>query len=493
MTSYTASVGGLATDVQLPKGQGRFPAVLIRTPYGRHSHRAELRGWARRGFAAVAQDVRGRYASPGEWRPYEGEAADGADTARWIRRQSWSDGRLVACGASYAAHCALALALEAAEDARPDAVIAAVPALGAADTAREPSGVERLWNRAGWWAAHGDRPDSDASALTNALATDPELLSHLPLIDLPGRLGRQLPSWRGLWHRRDRGGLMSRAAQGQMPLLAVGGHHDHFAEDTVELWRRWGGPSARLLMGPWGHGLVAAPGPDAQPEHRVRLGELYAEWARAALEGRLREGWAGALALGGSPLWVAPDAMGDAYVPRLRLLRGAAFTADPERPVSSAELAVPADDEADRCVLVTPPLPRPLDALGPAAVRLRATADTPSADWVARLVALSPEGQAERIGVGIVRRAEPPGTSAEFTIPLGRPARRLRAGTRLRLEIAGHHFPAHARNPHTGDDPITATRLIASRREVDRTGLELRLTVLRNRPTPINPVLEIPR
>ncbi|NGO74596.1 CocE/NonD family hydrolase [Streptomyces sp. YC504] len=493
MTSFTTSVSGLATDVQLPDGQVTFPAVLIRTPYDRHSHRAELRGWARRGFAALAQDVRGRYASPGEWRPYEREAADGADTARWIRRQTWSDGRLVACGASYAAHCALALALEGPEDARPDAVIAAVPALGAADTAREPSGVERLWNRAGWWAAHGDRPDSDESALAKALAADPDLLSHLPLVKLPGRLGRELPSWEGLWCRRERGRLVSRAAAARMPLLAVGGHHDHFAEDTVELWRRWGGPSARLLMGPWGHGLVAAPGPGAYPEHRLRLGELYADWARAALEGRLREGRAGALALGGGPLWVAPDIMGDSYAPNLRLLRGAAFTADPERPVSSVELAVPADGEPDRCVLVTPPLPRPLDAFGPAEVRLRATADTPSADWVARLVALSPEGRAVRIGVGIVRRAEPPYSSKEFTIPIGRLARRLPAGTRLRLEIAGHHFPAHARNPHTGDDPITATRLIASRRRVDPTGLELRLAALRTRPTPTDPALEIPR
>ncbi|CAM5476726.1 hypothetical protein SGLAM104S_05930 [Streptomyces glaucescens] len=85
MTTYTTTVHGLATDVRLPDGPGPFPTVLVRTPYDRRAHRAELRGWAARGFAAVAQDVRGRFASPGEWRPYEGEAADGAETARWIR------------------------------------------------------------------------------------------------------------------------------------------------------------------------------------------------------------------------------------------------------------------------------------------------------------------------------------------------------------------------------------------------------------------------
>ncbi|MGY1454671.1 CocE/NonD family hydrolase [Streptomyces sp. SS8] len=487
------TVGGLATDVRLPAGRGPFPAVLLRTPYDRLRHRAEAGGWARRGFAAVVQDVRGRFASPGRWRPYENEAADGAATARWIRRQPWSDSRLVAAGASYAAHCALVLALDAPGDARPDAVLAAVPALGAAETAREPSGVERLLARAGWWAAHGDRSDSDESALEKALAADPGLFSHLPLTGLPERLGRDLPSWAELWHHRDRGRPVSQAAHAAVPLLAVGGHHDPFAADTDALWRAWGGPSARLLTGPWGHGLTAAPGPGAGPAHRVNLGELYAGWAHRALAGELSPGHRGALALGGADRWLPAGTEGEPRTQRLRLLHGRAFTADPERPVRSDDLTVPTAGTPDRCLLATAPLPRPLDAVGPARIRLRAAAGTPSADWAARLVALTPDGRAERLATGIVRREEPPGREAEFTIGLGRIARRLRAGTRLRLEIAGHHFPAHARNPHTGEDPMTAERLLASRREVDPGSVALLLHVLPSRPTPTEPAEEILR
>ncbi|WP_437090714.1 CocE/NonD family hydrolase [Streptomyces sp. enrichment culture] len=493
MTPFTTTVGGLATDVHLPDGPGPFPAVLVRTPYDRLRHRAELRGWARRGFAAVAQDVRGRHGSPGEWHPYRNETADGAAAVRWIRRQPFSDGRIVAAGASYAAHCALVLALDAPGDARPDAVLAAVPALGPADTAREPSGVERLAARAGWWAAHGDRRDSDAAALDKALAADPGLLTHLPPADLPRRLGRALPSWPGLWHHRERGRLIARAADARVPLLAVGGHHDHFTEDTVALWRHWGGPSARLLLGPWGHGLVAEPGPDADPAHRVDLGDLYVRWARPALTGDLAPGTRGVIGLGGSPLWLDAGTEGEPYAPRLRLLRGARFTADPEHPVSSEHLTVPAVGTPDRCLLVTPPLPRPLDAVGPVHVALRAAADTPSADWAVRLTALAPGGTARRLAVGVVRRADPPGRFTGFRVPLGRLARRLPAGTRLRLEIAGHHFPAHARNPHTGEDPIGAPRLLPSRREVDPAGIRLRVSVLRSRPTPTDPAQEIPR
>ncbi|MGC3004004.1 CocE/NonD family hydrolase C-terminal non-catalytic domain-containing protein, partial [Streptomyces sp. G35A] len=80
-----------------------------------------------------------------------------------------------------------------------------------------------------------------------------------------------------------------------------------------------------------------------------------------------------------------------------------------------------------------------------------------------------------------------------FTVRLGRLARRLPAGTRLRLEIAGHHFPAHARNPHTGEDPVTARRLLPSRRDVDPAGVLLRLPVLRSRPAPTDPAQEILR
>ncbi|WP_461030217.1 CocE/NonD family hydrolase C-terminal non-catalytic domain-containing protein, partial [Streptomyces sparsus] len=77
-----------------------------------------------------------------------------------------------------------------------------------------------------------------------------------------------------------------------------------------------------------------------------------------------------------------------------------------------------------------------------------------------------------------VRRHGPPGSRTDVTVPLGPLGCRLPAGTRLRLEIAGHHFPAHARNPHTGEDPVTATRLLPSHRRVDPTRGLLRLPVI---------------
>ncbi|KPL30294.1 peptidase S15 [Streptomyces anulatus] len=547
----TADGTALATDVRLPDGTRPVPAVLIRTPYGREAHRAELRGWSAHGFAALAQDVRGRHGSPGEWHPYRGhEETDGAATVAWVRAQAWSNGEVVAAGASYAAYCALVTALAAPEaacdagpeadlydfhrdgatdnlrrdgapgdlhgdDGVPDAVIAAVPALGLTETAREPGGPERLWARAGWWAAHGDRRDSDPDALARALADDPRLLEHLPVARLAERLavslGRELPSWPGLWADRARGRLVALGSSARLPLLAVGGTRDPFAEDTVALWRGWGGPS-RLLLGPWGHRLTADPAAPARA--RVNLGALYVRWARAALAGRLEPTRHGAIALGDSGRWhstrlrSAPrpastqdatpqDAtaqQGTEWWPEaesrwpfdsptgLRLLHGAEFNADPDRPVRSDDLAVPAEGErADRCLLLSPPLPRPLDLAGAAVARINVTADTPCADWAVRLTALDPTGRADPLAFGIVRRNGPPGEAADISVPLGTLGRRLPAGTRLRAEIAGHHFPAHARNPHTGEDPVTATRLAPSRRTVNPRGSALHLPVVARR------------
>lgn len=475
----------LATDVCLPTGAGPFPTVLIRTPYDRRHHRAELRGWAAHGFAALAQDVRGRHASGGDWQPYTREAADGATTARWLRQQPWSSGQLVAAGGSYAAYCALALALYGPPEARPDAVLSAVPALGQGATAREVTGCERLLSRAGWWAAYGDRSDSDTGALSAALRRDPALLDHLPLTTLPRRLGRELPGWHGLWAAPAERTPLAHAAQATMPLLAVGGSHDSFRPETLDLWRAWGGPSARLLLGPWGHGLTSEPGSDATKGHRLRLGELYARWARAALEGTLADGHHGAVALGDSAHWL-PAALPTSATHeasyffregagRLRLYAGREFTADPWQPVRSDDLGVPRGVPADRCVLATPPLPRPVDLWGEAALRLRASASTPVADWLARLVALSPDGVARVLATGMVRHRASVGRCAQLAIPMGWLSRRLPAGTRLRLEVAGHHFPAHARNPHTGQDPLAATELLPSVRVVSLAGSVLLL------------------
>jgi uncharacterized protein len=94
----------LRGDLLLPAREGHFPTLVYRTPYGRKSAEKEYTTFQRavdRGYAVLIQDVRGRYDSGGEFRPYENEGRDGFDTIEWAACQSWSNGDVGTFGLSY--------------------------------------------------------------------------------------------------------------------------------------------------------------------------------------------------------------------------------------------------------------------------------------------------------------------------------------------------------------------------------------------------------
>ena len=94
----------LRADVVRPKRSGPFPVLVYRTPYGKEEALKDyttFRHAVERGYAVVVQDVRGRYASAGEFRPYENEGRDGYDTIEWTAGQPWSNGKIGTFGLSY--------------------------------------------------------------------------------------------------------------------------------------------------------------------------------------------------------------------------------------------------------------------------------------------------------------------------------------------------------------------------------------------------------
>jgi predicted acyl esterase len=95
----------LATDVYLPDGHGRVPAVLVRLPYdkcGRYTFMPALAPYVtERGYAFVVQDVRGKFRSEGETLPFTYEVEDGYDTIDWVVGQAWCDGNVGMWGDSY--------------------------------------------------------------------------------------------------------------------------------------------------------------------------------------------------------------------------------------------------------------------------------------------------------------------------------------------------------------------------------------------------------
>lgn len=91
----------LRADVYRPAGEGSFPVLLQRTPYNKDNTADFARQAAAHGFMVVAQDVRGRYTSEGEWYTFKHESNDGYDTIEWAAALPHSDGKVGMFGGSY--------------------------------------------------------------------------------------------------------------------------------------------------------------------------------------------------------------------------------------------------------------------------------------------------------------------------------------------------------------------------------------------------------
>src|SRR5690348_13524953 len=57
----------LHADIYRPNAEGKFPVLLQRTPYNKDNEVEFGLKAAARGYVAIVEDVRGRYASEGEW------------------------------------------------------------------------------------------------------------------------------------------------------------------------------------------------------------------------------------------------------------------------------------------------------------------------------------------------------------------------------------------------------------------------------------------
>ena len=91
----------LRADICRPKAEGKFPVLLTRTPYDKDGAVDFCLRAATRGYVAIAQDVRGRYASEGDWYPFKYESQDGYDTVEWAAALPYSNGKVGMFGGSY--------------------------------------------------------------------------------------------------------------------------------------------------------------------------------------------------------------------------------------------------------------------------------------------------------------------------------------------------------------------------------------------------------
>ncbi|WP_218952185.1 CocE/NonD family hydrolase [Amycolatopsis anabasis] len=450
----------LATDVYLPRGLDRAPVLALRTCYGRGAHLAEGLGWARRGFAFVAQDVRGRYDSDGTWTPYRGERADGRALAGWIAAQPWCDGRIVPIGASYAAFTAYALAVSAPVAA----VISQVPAMGLHRVKFDPSGILRLAEHVNWWLAHAE----SRTSRDDLVRRHPPVLDGLPVSGLGERFWARVPGWWSAVEPWANGSADpppeaitdAELAALSVPSLHVGGWRDLLLPETLHQWRT-AGDAASLLVGPWGHELAP-------------LGRTLVGWLERALGGR-PPAWRSRMRLVGEDGWRydvpwpgdrrtwRADAGGGLTGTPAGACR---FRCDPRSPFPSIvegedRSALAARTDAVR--FVSPVLDRPLTVLGAGEVVLTGQTSAASADWIVRLNERRPDGVVRSVASGAVRAN---GGRARHRIPLTPAGITIPAGAALELEITGSDFPFLARNLGTGADRYTTADTVLAEQTV---------------------------
>jgi putative CocE/NonD family hydrolase len=93
----------LRADIYRPKADGKFPVILMRTPYDKSVGWAAAPAFqvASHGYIMIVQDVRGRYTSDGEFYTFRHEIADGYDAVEWAAALPYSNGKVGMTGGSY--------------------------------------------------------------------------------------------------------------------------------------------------------------------------------------------------------------------------------------------------------------------------------------------------------------------------------------------------------------------------------------------------------
>jgi len=124
------------------------------------------------------------------------------------------------------------------------------------------------------------------------------------------------------------------------------------------------------------------------------------------------------------------------------------------------------EDRADVLVYTSDPLTDDLEVTGRIRMRLHATTDAPSTDWVVRLCDVDTSNVSRNLCDGILRVHATPGEPAEHEIDLWSTSNVFLAGHRIRVQVTSSNFPRWDRNLNTGESPQTATTMRVARQTI---------------------------
>jgi putative CocE/NonD family hydrolase len=254
----------LATDLYLPKREGKVPAVLIRTPYGKELMELTGKYWARRGYACAIQDCRGRFKSKGVWVPFMNEGDDGYDTIEWLAARPFSDGKVGMIGGSY-----LGWVQWWAASRKPPHLVTIIPNVSPPDPHYNIPYEYGTFFLLGsiWWAKILEtEATADLSGKTMIAVGEADyskILKTLPVIGVDEvLLGKKNPYWRSwvehptdgsFWEKAD---FLGRLKDVDIPVFHQSGWFDGDGIGTKLNYlkmKSFGHKNQKLIVGPWGH------------------------------------------------------------------------------------------------------------------------------------------------------------------------------------------------------------------------------------------------
>jgi len=483
----------LATDVYLPSdGKPPYPAILVRTPYGKNVGQGLAAALGPQGYAVVAQDLRGRFASAGHHAiifgndGLGGQHADGHDTLRWIAAQDWSDGKVATWGGS-----ALGIVQNMAAPGAPEALQGQVVIMAFSDYYHQAAYQGGVWRKElleGWLAS---------TQMTDVNL--PTFLAH-PLYD-------------EFWQKLN---ADDHADQVNSPGLYVGGWYDIFLQGTINSFvtiQNQGGAKARgkcfLVIGPLAHGgfnqKVEYPRAGQAPINGLAPLNLYARWLKNAgdegdklppvhyyvmgdTDDKDAPGnfWRSAAtwppAAQATPFYFHADhrlteaqPAGDGQL---------AYKFDPQDPVPTLggqNLLIskgpmdqrPVESRQDVLLFTSEPLAEPLEVTGRITAKVYLASDCPDTDLTVKLCDVYPDGKSMLVTDGIqrvslrdnCRRREllEPGKVYEVAVDLWSTSLIFACDHRIRVAVSSSNSPRFEPNPNTGDPhPVAGRTRIAS-------------------------------
>ena len=470
----------LRANVMLPAGEGKFPVLVYRTPYGKDRAPESWTTFPKavaRGYAVVIQDVRGRYESEGDFDPYKNEGRDGYDTIEWAAAQPWSNGFVGTFGLSYPGAVQWLAAVE-----NPPHLKAMVPAMTFSTPRNffysagvfDGSWLDWIWSNIAPDIRRRKNlpgPKTRAEVATTWQQEHERMQEFLPMSELPDLKDVAPFYYEWLAHPPadswwDWAELRAKYARTHAAVLNISGWYDEaYGPDGATtnfnglLASRKGesNPRTATIIGPWTHGELErsyAGDRNFGKSAAVDYDEIILRWMDHYLKGidngverekpvrifvmgdnvwRDENGWPLARAKD-ITLHLTPGKQPDsaalslAATPCAKCEKYSEFTSDPMHPVTDPYTALGARDyrafvgRKDVLVFDSEPLTADTEVTGPVRAEIYASAEVPDFDLWVRLLDVTPDGKAYNLmspGLDVLRASYRQGSAQPALVKPG--------------------------------------------------------------------------